>query len=499
MSEPRHGHTISGASDIVPAALAGLAYVALVLQAPRLLRDPDVYYHPAVGRWILAHGAVPARDAFSHTMAGAPWTAHEWLAQIVFALAHDLGGWTLLVALTAAATALALYVLARYLARQVPARYAVLFVVLALMLVAVHLHARVHALAAPCLVVLLVELAAARSAGRAPRFAVLLVVALWANLHGSVSLAAVLTAAFGLEAMIDARDAGTRTDTTRAWGAFFALCLVAMCLTPQGLGGLTYAWRMEGDAAALALIDEWRAPDLRTPHPLHLWLIAFLGGGLVWRVRVPWLRLVLLGAFVFFAVRRARYGEILGLASPVLVAPALRAALAARAQAVPTDDAVASEADSVRASRRARATVAALAVASTLLVYRLGLARPARAITPDAALAAVQSAHVAGPVLNAYAFGGYLMAHDVPTFVDGRSDLYGAAFLGAYVSAIAGGDRPTLAGLLDRYAIGWTLLPPGVPGVRVLDGMPAWRRLHADDVAVVHVRDAGDGNAGVPP
>lgn len=475
------------ATGVLPIALAGLAYAALVLQAPRLLRDPDVYFHPAVGRWILAHQAVPTTDTFSHTLHGAPWTAHEWLGQLLFALAYDIGGWTLLVALTGASTALALYLLARHLVREVPARYAVLFVALALMLVATHLHARVHALAAPCLVALLVELAVARGARRAPRFAFLLVVALWANLHGSVSLAAILVFAFGAEAVTDAPDAVTRAHAVRTWGAFLVLCLVAMCLTPQGLGGLTYAWRMEGDSAAFALINEWRPPDLRTLHPLHLWLLAFVGGGIAWRVRVPWLRLALLAAFVFFALRRARYGEILGLVSPVLVASALRVALLARAQAVPNTGA---HVPTSSRHRIAHAIVAALVVASTLVVVSLGLARPARAITPDAALATVRGAHVAGPVLNAYAFGGYLMAHDVPTFVDGRSDLYGAAFLTAYVSAIVGGDAPTLERLLARHDIRWTLLPPTAPGVRALDALPAWRRLYADDIAVVHVREA---------
>ena len=44
---------------------------------------------------------------------------------------------------------------------------------------------------------------------------------------------------------------------------------------------------------------------------------------------------------------------------------------------------------------------------------------------PTAALAAVEAAHVTGPILNDYGFGGYLAFAGVPPFIDGRAELYG--------------------------------------------------------------------------
>ena len=43
--------------------------------------------------------------------------------------------------------------------------------------------------------------------------------------------------------------------------------------------------------------------------------------------------------------------------------------------------------------------------------------------------------------------------------------------------------------LVERYGITWTLLPPDRPVVQLLDHLPDWRRLYADKIAVVHVRD----------
>src|SRR5215831_8965243 len=82
-------------------------YVLLIALAPRLLSDPDTYSHIALGRWILEHHAVPTTDPFSATLRGTHWVAFEWLSQVAFAIAHELGGWAGVVALAAAAMAAA--------------------------------------------------------------------------------------------------------------------------------------------------------------------------------------------------------------------------------------------------------------------------------------------------------------------------------------------------------------------------------------------------------
>jgi hypothetical protein len=92
------------ASDSRLAGL-GLAAIAIFLFAlaafsPKVLGDGDTWSHLATGEWILAHGAAPRADPFSHSMPGAPWTAHEWLAEILMTLAFRLAGWSGAVLLT---------------------------------------------------------------------------------------------------------------------------------------------------------------------------------------------------------------------------------------------------------------------------------------------------------------------------------------------------------------------------------------------------------------
>jgi hypothetical protein len=44
--------------------------------------------------------------------------------------------------------------------------------------------------------------------------------------------------------------------------------------------------------------------------------------------------------------------------------------------------------------------------------------------------------------------------------------------------------------MLDEYRIGTTLLAPATPAVALLDRLPDWHRVYADEVAVVHTRRA---------
>src|ERR1051326_8356476 len=59
-----------------------------------LLTDGDTGWHIRTGEWILDHQAVPRHDLFSFSMPGAPWTAWEWLSDVLFARLYRWNGLT---------------------------------------------------------------------------------------------------------------------------------------------------------------------------------------------------------------------------------------------------------------------------------------------------------------------------------------------------------------------------------------------------------------------
>jgi hypothetical protein len=61
----------------------------------------------------------------------------------------------------------------------------------------------------------------------------------------------------------------------------------------------------------------------------------------------------------------------------------------------------------------------------------------------------------------------------------------------AYRDAVELKDVGQFLGLLRDYDIDALLLQPGMPATGLLDQLSAWRRVYADDVAVLYVRGGG--------
>ena len=94
---------------------------------------------------------------------------------------------------------------------------------------------------------------------------------------------------------------------------------------------------------------------------------------------------------------------------------------------------------------------------------------------------------MSGPVLNSESFGGYLIFQGVPTFIDGRIEMYGDPFLRRYL-AVEHGATPALEEALKQYGIAWTLLHPQDGAVAALDHLSGWRRAYTGPDAVIHIR-----------
>ena len=59
-----------------------------------LLGDVDTGYHIRAGEYILNTFSIPKDDIFSFITPTLPWTAHEWLSEIIMAMIHGTFGLT---------------------------------------------------------------------------------------------------------------------------------------------------------------------------------------------------------------------------------------------------------------------------------------------------------------------------------------------------------------------------------------------------------------------
>lgn len=462
----------SRSAEIIPGA-ASLLLFCLTLLSPAILNDGDTFWHIAAGDWIAVHHAVPAADPFSYTFAGAPWTAHEWLSEVLLAGAYRLGEWSGVVILTATALAAAAYILLRRLALDLDGVALIAVATLGLGLLSGSMLARPHVLALPPLAAWAVGLFAAREAARAPSLALLPLMTLWANLHGSFTFGLALLGPFALEAIL-AAPADKKTAVARQWAFFGLLALGAALLNPRGIEALLFPVKLMG-LKSLSTVAEWRPESFERIGPLEIDLLALIGFACLRPMRVAPLRLILLVGLIHLALHHTRHAMILGLIAPMILARPIAAAIG---QPAP---------------RRFRfgvsQSLALIAIFVILAGLRLAVpvARDSGPMAPISALATVPAELRAKAVLNHYGFGGYLIFSGVKPYVDGRTDLFGDAFLDNYDRIVAANPQ-ALDEALTKNAVDWTIFPPSEPIARALDTRPGWVRLYKDNYAVVHAR-----------
>ncbi|MBV8841121.1 MAG: hypothetical protein JO000_31675 [Alphaproteobacteria bacterium] len=449
---------------VMPWLVAAGAYLVLLPVGSRLLNDADVYTHLVVGRSILANRAFPHVDTFSATFAGEPWIAKEWLSQLIYTGAYSLGGWSAMAMLAAAATAAALGLLAHALLKKLEPLAALSLTLAALVLAAPHLVARPHALALPLMVAWTAGLIRAVDERRAPSFWLLPLMLAWANLHGGFTLGLALIAPFAIEGVWQDRK------TAQRWIGFGVAAALTACITPYGPESILVTHRILGLGDALDLVVEWRPQDFSRLAGFEVLLLGGIGLALSRGVTLSPLRILVLLGLLHLALAHVRNAEILGLLGPLLLGK-------------PREDARAAP----PLPLMLRGVVLASLAAASVFFGTMHPVAPGASITPSAALAAIEKAK-AGPVLNDYGFGGYLLSQGVAPFIDGRTELYGGAFTARHHRAVTLANLPDFLALLDEYNIGATLLAPSRPAVALLDRLPGWERLYADNIAVVHVR-----------
>lgn len=447
----------------------------LLAGKPGLFADGDVSWHVAAGQWILANGRVPDTDPFSHTMTGQPWVAHEWLAEIVYALAFDLAAYSGLAAVvTVAIMVLHLIVFLHLRSRVGPVATLAALVAMDVIL-ARFLIARPHVLVWPLLAIWTSVLLNSRDRGSAPPLALALLMLLWTNLHGSFPLGFIVAGAIGLDALVAT---GWKRPLLLGWLNFGLLALIAALLNLNGAEGLLHPLSIMG-MDTLHLIQEWR-PSSPTGSPLfHAVLIAALAAVFLKGTRLGVGETAVLLLLLTMAFMQVRHQSWLAIIAALMLTP--RISGSSRRQAPP-----------VFASARERRLWigGAIVVAAALVVGRLlvPLQTKGHAGTPRGLIAAIPAELKSQPVLNEYSFGGPLILAGVRPYIDGRADMYGDEFVREYSRIVNRGDFGRFERAVERHGIRWTILPNGQPLAEALDDSPDWQRVYSDDAGVIHVR-----------
>jgi hypothetical protein len=230
----------------------------------------DLAYQLRAGAEILSTRRVPSVDTWTFTAAGLPWVDQQWGAQAVFAVTERLGGWTSLAILRAALTGVIFACVTLIgLRRGLDARTAALLAIVVFFVAAPAMALRPQLMGMACLAIVLLLVTDRRTHPRA-LWLVPVVVAIWANLHGSFFLGPVVLGLAWLEDLHDKVPNPHRTLLVAV------VSVVAACLTPFGPAVWVYAVALSVNPEVTSRITEWQPTSVRDV-PGILFFLSALG------------------------------------------------------------------------------------------------------------------------------------------------------------------------------------------------------------------------------
>jgi hypothetical protein len=253
----------------------------------------DLTYQLRAGGEILDSRSIPTIDTWTFTAGGLPWIDQQWGAQVLLAIVYRAFGWTGLVLLRAALTAVivgATLTIARR--RGLDERTAAVLTLLAFVIAAPAMALRPQLVGMACFAIVLLLVVMRRDRPRV-LWLVPLVVVFWANLHGSFVLAPVILGLAVVEDLYD-RDPGARRTLVVAVAS-----VAAACITPFGPSVWTYAIGLSSNSSVTARTTEWQPTSLRDPSGFLFFasvaavVVLMVRGGR----RVPWPTLLWVGVF----------------------------------------------------------------------------------------------------------------------------------------------------------------------------------------------------------
>jgi hypothetical protein len=322
---------------------------------------------------------------------------------------------------------------------------------------------------------------------RAPEPILLVAMLFWANMHGGFTLGILLAGALALDALAGARDAAERRTLFFAWAKFGVATVLVACVTPYGPESILVTARIFSLGDALGAISEWRSPNFQAQPMQEVILLVAVYLALSRGLKLPLLRLLIVIGLVHLYLRYARNAELLATLAPLMIAPLLaRQWTQVRADPDATGRLNAWARPAGQAGTALFLAIAALFAAG---LVRFGNVEPPTSTMPQAALDYAREAGLKGRVLNDYSYGGYLVRAGIPTFIDGRGELYGGDFIKRYAETVNLKGDQSLEATLEEFKIDWTFLAKDVPANKLLAHLPGWRRAFGDDQATIFVRE----------
>jgi hypothetical protein len=397
------------------------------------LADPDIWWHLATGRWILAHHALPVTDPFSSYGAGKPWIVYSWLFDIVMQLLfRSLSYMTavLFEVVVRVALAVALFHLVRGLLPRFWSAAAV--TLLALYGMSYVIGPRPGMLTILFSIIELDILLAVRRTGASKKLWLIpLLMLVWVNWHIQFVYGLMLFGVFAAEPLLSKwwwasrRSESEEWPAKKGWLALGITCL-ATFVNPYGPRIYSPVFVYMHQPKSFFQIVELRAMTFREPQNYAV-LLVFLAAAIAvgWRRerRLLWpMLLAIASVLAFHSVKDCWF---LAVVSAAALGDGWHWEASLQVRPLPT---------------RHRMGVAIWVVAALFVGFRYyGVSNDFLEIQVDGNFPApaawyIEQHHLQGPLYNDFNWGGFLIWRlpGVPVAIDGRTNVHGDERVGHF-------------------------------------------------------------------
>lgn len=423
-----------------------LLFISIFLMTLRPVEDPDFWWHLRTGQLIASTGTIPHADPFSFTFAGKPWTAHEWLSELLLFSLYQIGGFPILIIVFS------------------------FFITTAFLILYLRSTANVYISG---FILLLGAISTAPVWGVRPQILTFLfsslylflleqyyenhdlkwilplpiLTILWVNLHAGYAMGLVIIAVYTfchfLELIwhqLSGSEEKLRSRELIPPVIIFGASLLAVMLNPNGPRMYIYPFETLTSPSMQQFIQEWFSPDFHQKEwqPFALLLIsmpviAIFGRG----AKIKLARVALVFLFGYMALRSMRNIPLFILSAVPVMIDLANAALQSTKQAFSSK---LSPGYTPPPAMPRILHMIVIACAILLAAGRFVMVTEEQASTekekfPSAAVDWIMANRPPGNIYNTYGWGGYLIWRlpDYPVYIDGRADLYGDRFIETYI------------------------------------------------------------------
>jgi hypothetical protein len=473
--------------------------IALVLVGEgNLLGDADTGYHIRAGEYIIDNLKVPHYDIFSFIKPPIPWTAHEWLSEVIYAFVHRISGLSGIVighALVIATVFLLLFKFMR--ASGISILVSALLVAFAVSVSTIHWLARPHIFSFLFTLVWYIILDTYQYKKKNYLYFLPPLMVVWVNLHGGFLAGFLL---FGiyitgnvLKTIFRKEEQHESRGRLRVLLLFTALTLVASLLNPKGYDILLFPFRLTANKFIMDHVTEFLSPNfhnaLRFEYMLLLMIVIFG----ISKLKLNSIEAMLVLLFTHMSLYSARYIPLYAIILCPIIGKRIDSLLEEIRDRRLVKRFLAISERTERTDSLTRWNLWSFAAAIMTLIFlftgKVQFSFDEKKLPVDA-VQFMKKEKIPGRMFNNDEFGDYIIYAAWPDYkvlFDGRSDMYGVERMKKYFKVIRlerGWDD-----VLNEYEINWFIYPAKSALSTFLLQRDDWKLIYADKVANIFVKN----------